>query len=287
MSYAEIEYSKLLKRGYRYLSPYLVIGMFFSALIGQISILLKQTGISKTFVAGEASSLIALGEAVNNIKMGNAEYIFAGGYEKANTETSGMVYIEQGIADCTVKDVSGSQGSKGPGIYPQNGSHMILSDGACAMLLEKEETALQRNITPYGEIIGFAQGFSTKDDDTVVRDVIFRSLENAEITVRDVNFVHGSLFRIKEFDAIEEKCIAEIFPDSTVYGSPASQFGNSLGAYGSLSTAISVFAMCNGYFYNTKLEKIPLPGDNIHGIILARGIDGNVASLVVKKYTKQ
>ncbi|HEX9058931.1 MAG TPA: beta-ketoacyl synthase N-terminal-like domain-containing protein, partial [Clostridia bacterium] len=100
LKFAEIEYSKYVEKGYRYISPYLSIGMFYSAPIGQLSIILGAKGFSKTYCSGECSGSTAIGEAYRVIKDGLAKIIVSGGYEKSNTLSSNLIYHDKNLLAC-------------------------------------------------------------------------------------------------------------------------------------------------------------------------------------------
>lgn len=280
-SYAEKEYRNYVNRGFRYLSPYLCIGMFFSAPIGQLSILLKLKGYCKTYVAGECSSSIAIGEAYRRIKQNQARVIVAGGYDKNNTESSTMVYHSKGALATGSSQVAISKSVP----YAEDSQGMILSDGVGMVVLQNWDDAIKNSAKIYGEIVGFSQGFSSDQNEDDLKYIINTALDDAGIPSKNIDYIHGSGMGIPEWDSIEKEVIQKIFGESAVWGAPGSNLGNSLGAYGVTSLISSLECLNKESFitYNGNIISINPEKSVLNILVLTRSLEGTISVLVVRK----
>jgi 3-oxoacyl-[acyl-carrier-protein] synthase II len=281
LSYAETEYRNYVERGFRYLSPYLSIGMFYSAPIGQLSIFLKTTGFSKTYCSGECSSSTAIGEAYRAILDAKAQVIIGGGYEKANTESSSLIYYYQ---DHLAYGDSAERIALSKPYNPES-TGMLLSDGAGMVVMENYDYARSRNAYIYGEIVGFQQGFAVKNNPEVIKRVIWDALMEANLKPEEICYIHGSGLGLPVWDQLEIDTINEIFGEKVLFGSPGTMFGNTLGALGALELISSILSLENGKFcIYPNNEKVATPKEALLNIlILTRGLDGNVVALIVKR----
>jgi 3-oxoacyl-[acyl-carrier-protein] synthase II len=281
LSYAETEYRNYVEKGFRYLSPYLSIGMFYSAPIGQLSIFLKTTGFSKTYCSGECSSSMAIGEAYRTILDEKARVIIGGGYEKANTESSSLIYYYQDYLAYgdSAKRISVSKP------YHSESTGMLLSDGAGMVVMENYDYALSRNAYIYGEIAGFQQGFAVKNDPEVIKRVIQDALREANLKPEEICYIHGSGLGLPFWDRLEIDTIKEIFGEQVLFGSPGTMPGNTLGALGALELITVILSSENSQLYVfPDHEKVAISKDALLNIlILTRGLDGNVAVLIFRR----
>lgn len=253
-SFAEDEYIKYIDKGYKFLSPYLTISMFFSAVVGQLSILLGAKGFSKTYCAGECSSSIAIGEAYNSLLCSNNVKIIAGGYEKANTKISSEIYYYNNLLD-----------------YSENSNlelktNNVLSDGAGAVVLEKKENAIKRGAKIYGSIKGFAQGFSKDNDKKLLEFLINKVIKDSGINKEDIKYMDYNMYSINEG---EVRNLHEIMGNKIEINNLLHEIGNTIGANGSLQV-ISILI-------NKQII------ENGFALVITRSVEGNVTALLVEK----
>jgi 3-oxoacyl-(acyl-carrier-protein) synthase len=131
---------------------------------------------------------------------------------------------------------------------------MVLGEGAALLVMESLGHAQARGAHIYGEIIGYASGNSAFD---VLRPdangwglihTMRRALAEAQLDPGDVDVVHAQGLSLPEYDAMELRCVSEIFgkvkrlPSITA---ACSWTGNSLGALGAVQAAASVLMVEN------------------------------------------
>lgn len=281
LSFAECEYRNFSERGFRYMSPYLSIGMFYSAAIGHLSIQTKAKGFSKTYCSGECSSSMAIGEAYRTIQDGQAKVLIAGGYEKANTESSCLIYY----SDNKLAYGKSKEELQVPVPYDSQNNGMILSDGAGMIQLEDYDFALSRDAHIYGEVIAYKQGFSHENDLQIIKNTILSAIEEACIEVQDISYIHGSGLGMRDWDQIDIAVINEIFGKCSDLGAPGNTFGNTLGALGALQVICSTLQL-NGelesYIFSTE-HKNRQDICKRYALILSRSMDGNIVVLIISK----
>jgi 3-oxoacyl-[acyl-carrier-protein] synthase II len=280
LTYAENEYKNIVENGYRYLSPYLTIGHFYSAPIGQLSIELKIKGYSKTYCNGECSSSIAIGEAYRTISDDLAKVIVSGGFDKADTNVVALIY------NSTEKLAFSKSMDHIPENIPygdKNGG-IVISSGSSALVLEEYEYAKSRNAHIYCEIKAFQQGFSDKDDIRVLKNIIFSALNEANIKEKDITYVHGSAYGLAEHDKNELEILKGIFGNEIIIGCPGSIFGNTLGAFGSTQMVASILAIENNKYPFYKNDYFNHKYKNTKYIlVLTRSLEGDITVIILKK----
>lgn len=251
-TFAEDECEKFIDNGYKKLSPYLTISMFFSAVIGQLSIYTHAEGFCKTFCAGECSSIIAIGQAYESIVEEKNELAIAGGYEKANTKKTSITYYFSNNLDMNI-------GSK-------VNYEKVLTDGAGTLVLEKEEDVQKRNAKVYGYIRGYRQGFSRKNNKELLNVLIEDVLKSAGISKSDIGYIDYNMFNSNKEEVGN---LREIVGNDIKIGNLSYKVGNTIGATGSIQ--------CISSLLSKSIENGCLI------LIITRSIEGNITILFMEK----
>lgn len=128
----------------------------------------------------------------------------------------------------------------------------VLAEGAAALVLESEASALARKATCYAEIVGGmsaseASGlFSIESEGDALGALLQRTLASCELELDDINFVvaHGN--GNSKSDISEAKAIQNIFADQQI---PVSAFkwatGHTLCASGVLDAVLTTYVLRN------------------------------------------
>lgn len=128
----------------------------------------------------------------------------------------------------------------------------LLGEGAAAIILENETSALERHATCYGEILGGLSGsegeglFSVEKTGASLSQLIQQLLDNLQLSPTDLDFIvaHGN--GNKKSDETEAYAIETVFNKNTI---PVTGFkwsvGHTLAASGLIDTVLTTYALNN------------------------------------------
>lgn len=231
-------------------NPFFIPKMIADIAPGLISIKHGFMGPNYTTVSACASSANAIIDALNNIRLGNADVIITGGSEAAVTE-AGMGGFNAMHAMSTRNDDPKSASRP----FDANRDGFVLGEGSGALVLEEYEHAVARGAKIYAEIIG--GGLSSDayhmtaphPEGLGVVAVMQNCLRNAGLKPEDVDTIntHGTSTPLG--DVAELKAIGKVFGDyakNININSTKSMTGHLLGAAGAVEAIASILAIEHG-----------------------------------------
>jgi 3-oxoacyl-[acyl-carrier-protein] synthase II len=231
-------------------NPFFIPKMIADIAPGLISIKHGFMGPNYTTVSACASSANAIIDALNNIRLGNADIIITGGSEAAVTE-AGMGGFNAMHAMSTRNDDPKTASRP----FDANRDGFVLGEGSGALVLEEYEHAVARGAKIYAEVIG--GGLSSDayhmtaphPEGIGVVAVMQNCLRNAGLKPEDVDAIntHGTSTPLG--DVAELKAIGKVFGDCAKdinINSTKSMTGHLLGAAGAVEAIASILAMENG-----------------------------------------
>ncbi len=230
-------------------SPFLIPKLITDIAPGHISIKYGFRGVNYATVSACASSSHSIINAADNIRLGRADVIIAGGSEAAVTKAgiggfSSMRALSQRNDD--------PQTASRPFDVDRDG--FVLGEGAGALILEELEHAKKRGAHIYAELIGVGM---TADAHHITaphpeglgaKNVMKVALKDAKLTNEAVDYVnvHGTSTPLG--DVAETKAIKGVFGDHSYdlnISSTKSMTGHLLGAAGSIEAIAGIFAIKN------------------------------------------
>jgi len=231
-------------------NPFFIPKMIADIAPGLISIKHGFMGPNYTTVSACASSANAIIDALNNIRLGNADIIITGGSEAAVTE-AGMGGFNAMHAMSTRNDDPKSASRP----FDANRDGFVLGEGSGALVLEEYEHAVARGAKIYAEVIGGglssdAYHMTAPHPEVIgVVAVMQNCLRNAGLKPEDVDAIntHGTSTPLG--DVAELKAIGKVFGDCAKdinINSTKSMTGHLLGAAGAVEAIASILAMENG-----------------------------------------
>jgi len=246
----EREHKKLLDRGPNRVSPFCVPKLMVNAANANISIYYKFRGPNAAVVTACASAAHAIGDAFDQIRMGNAEIMVTGGSEAALTRL--------GLASfCALKALScrNAEPSRASRPFDRDRDGFVLGEGAGMIILEEMEHARKRGARIYAELIGFGMTgdgshiTAPEPDGRGASLAMSKALENAELGPEQVDYInaHGTgtiLNDISETNAI--KTLFNHHAKKVSISSTKSHLGHLLGASGAVETIVATLAMHHG-----------------------------------------
>ena len=246
----EREHKKLLARGPNRVSPFCVPKLMVNAANANISIYYKLRGPNTAVVTACASAAHAIGDALEQIRMGNAEVMLTGGSEAALTRL--------GLASfCALKALScrNTEPSRASRPFDRDRDGFVLGEGAGMLILEEMDHAKQRGARIYAELKGFGMTgdgihiTAPEPEGRGASRAMQKALENAGILPDQVDYInaHGTGTMLN--DISETNAIKGVFnhqAKEVSISSTKSHLGHLLGASGAVEAIVCTLAIHHG-----------------------------------------
>ena len=243
----EENHQKLMDSGPRKLSPFFVPSTIINMIAGNLAIMYGFKGPNFATVTACTTGTHNIGFAAQQIQLGTADVMIAGGAEKGSTPL-GMGGFAAARALSTRND--DPQGASRPWDKDRDG--FVLSDGAGAVVLEEYERAKARGATIYGEVAGFGLSddayhmTAPSEDGAGAALSMGNAFRDAGIDPSEVGYVNAHATSTKVGDLIEIHAVKKIFGDHAhklAMSSTKSMVGHLLGAAGAVEAIFTLLAM--------------------------------------------
>lgn len=221
------------------------IGVFFSI-----------TGRIITTTSACTSGSQAIGYAYETIKNGYQRAMIAGGAEECSVANTAI--FDTLFATSTHFN-DNPQSTPRPFDADRDG--LVLGEGACTLILENLDSALERGANIYAEVAGFATNSDgkhiTNPDSVKMADVMRDALHAANLDAKDIGYINAHGTATLSGDRAESQATASVFGKTVPISSLKSYMGHTLGACGALESWLSIEMMRKGWFAPTiNLEQI-------------------------------
>jgi 3-oxoacyl-(acyl-carrier-protein) synthase len=290
MVYAEPELYNQWVFGPDEVSTYQSIAWFYAAAMGQISIALGLRGYSKAFVADRSSGTHALGHAFRTVQQGHLDLCIAGG-----TEAPLSPFIYRALASTGHL----SRDSYLP--FSAAAEGFLVGEGACFLILEELDHALERGAPIYCELTGYAM---TTDSSAGPRRISGADdfARAARLALREagspaIDAVMADGMASPDGDAAEVQALRALSNgnfESALVTAPKAVVGELYGGGGPVQTAAGALALrCQrvwplasatagpvGVPHATEPQARPLQ----HVLVDSRGLGGVNACLVLRRW---
>ena len=232
-------------------SPFLIPRMITDIVAGHISILYGFRGVNYATVTACASSNHALVAAMDNIRLGRADVIIAGGSEAAVTHAGlGGFNAMKALSERNDDPATASRP------FDKDRDGFVLGEGAGCLILEELEHAKARGAQILAEVMG---GGMTADayhmtaphpEGLGARNVMLGAIRDAGLNPSDIDYVnvHGTSTPLG--DIAETKAITQVFGDHAYklhISATKSMTGHLLGAAGAVEAIICLLAMQDSF----------------------------------------
>ncbi len=245
----EVSYYGVHKEDGPKFNPFFIPKMIADIAAGQISIHFGFHGPNYATTSACASSTNALADAFNQLRLGKADMILAGGAEAA-------------ICACGVGGFNAMHALSTRNDDPEHASRpfsasrdgFIMGEGAGCLVLEELEHAKARGAKIYAEMVGEGESAdayhitASHPEGLGAKLVMERALQDAGMKPEDIDYinVHGTSTPVG--DISEAKAIKQVFGDAAYklnISSTKSMTGHLLGAAGAVEAMASVLAVKN------------------------------------------
>jgi 3-oxoacyl-[acyl-carrier-protein] synthase II len=240
-------YDILLEKGPRRVSPLAVPMLMPNAPAAQISLYVGARAGVNTPVSACASGNEGISLALDQIRLGRADIVLAGGTEAAihplpMAAFANMMALSKNTGDPTTVSRPWDTGRDG----------FVLGEGAGVLVLESEEHALARGAHIYAEVLG--AGITADSHDIAQPDpagrggtrAIKRAIEESDISPSDIIHINAHATSTPLGDIAEGLMIHATLgshADEVVVTSTKSMTGHLLGGAGALEAIATVLAL--------------------------------------------
>ena len=263
-----------------------------------ITMLIKNRGMSFGISDACATGLVNIGYAYQVVKWGIQDVVFAGGGESADWAGSSF-FDAMGVLPVKFND-NPSAASR-PFDRDRNG--FVIAEGGGIVVVEDLQHALSRGAPIYGEIVGYATncdgGYSmvAPSSDGQAR-CMKTALADAGFNPKDIDYINAHGTSTEAGDPSEIAAIKHIFGDhSPMLTSTKSQIGHTIGAAGAIELITALLMMKHSFIapsinldnldeaceypnivtFNNKVEFDTIMTNNF-------AFGGSNSTLIVKKY---
>lgn len=235
--------AKYGREGLSNLSPLWLLKYLPNMLNSHISIEQDAQGPNNCITAGNASGLLAVGEAARVIERGQAEMMLAGGAEaKVQPVSLGRLWVHGKLSS------AGDLDEKGPQPFGCDRSGLVVGEGGAVLLLEEAGHAEERGAKVYAEVAGFGASSGGQllgeldEDGTGARSAMEAALRDAGATGGEVDAVFANASGLAS-DAVEAAAIAEVVGEGAVVTSTKAAAGHTMACAGALDAATASMAL--------------------------------------------
>jgi 3-oxoacyl-[acyl-carrier-protein] synthase II len=240
-------YDTLKEKGPRRVSPLAVPMLMPNAPAANVSLHIGARGAVNTPVSACASGNESIAIAVDQIRLGRADVVVAGGTEAAihplpMAAFANMMALSKNTADPTTVSRPWDLGRDG----------FVLGEGAGALVLESEEHAKARGARIYAVVLGAgitADAHDIAQPDPVGRGgarAIVRALQDGDVSPADIAHINAHATSTPQGDIAEGLMIHATLgkhADDVVVTSTKSMTGHLLGGAGALEAVATVMAL--------------------------------------------
>lgn len=247
-------------------NPFSVLLAMNNAAASWVGLEYGATGPNLTFSTACSSSAVAIGEAANRIRLGEAEVMIAGGTEAPLT--LGTMKAWEALRTLAAEDVKNPSASCKP--FSKNRGGMVLGEGAAFVILEEYEYATARGANILAELAGY--GLST-DVAHLTRPsaegqarAMRLALAAAKMRPEDIGYVNAHGTGTAANDSAETQAIRLVFGEHAQrlpISSTKSMHAHLLGAAGAMEFAVSVMSLKEGVIPPTMHLDMPDPECNL------------------------
>jgi 3-oxoacyl-[acyl-carrier-protein] synthase II len=298
---SENQHNIFVEKGFKRISPYACVSISTHSASGIVSCEFNLKGPNTTISSGCNSGLDASYLAYNAIRLGDADLMFVGAGEVPITPCIFAIFCATGFL---------SRGNGDPKRalkpYDVNADGMVLGEGGAVLIMEDLQHARKRNAKIYGEILSYSslnEAFDLVEVDTDNETMVVNfehALRNADIDVKEVDYINAHGNGILSYDINETKAIKRAFGE-LAYNIPVTSIkpvtGHSISATGIFQIITALLALKHNTIPPTINIQNPAPECDLNyvrdnplrkeiqtALINAHGFGGRITTLIIRKF---
>ena len=286
----------LRKRGIRGVGPYQVPRTMSSTNSATLSTYFKIRGISYSVSSACATSAHCIGSGMEQIQMGKQDIMFVGGGDEIHW-TMTMLFDAMRALSTGYND----RPKEASRPFDADRDGFVISGGGGVVVLEELQSALDRDVKIYAELVGYG---ATSDGYDLVQPSGEGAVRCMEMALQDVSHpvqyinAHGTSTPVG--DTSELSSIGKVFDDVPYIASTKSLTGHALGAAGVNEAIYTLLMMDNGFIspsinvenIDPEASEFPIVQELMDGIDLQTamsnsfGFGGTNSSLVFQRLSE-
>lgn len=260
----------LREKGARKVGPTMVPRIMSSTISACLAVAFRIKGINYSISSACATSAHCIGNAVENIRLGRQDIMFAGGGDEVHW-TDTLLFDGMGALSSAYND----RPEKASRPFDAARDGFVISGGGGILVLEEMEQARSRGAKIYGEVVGYG---ATSDGFDMVKpsgEGAARCMHQALETVQgDIDYINAHATSTPAGDIAELDAIREVFNGKIPrINSTKSLSGHGLGAAGVNESIFSLIMMRHDFI--SASANIDTLDDRARGFpIVTQRIDG-------------
>ena len=241
-------YGTLLTRGPDRVSPFSIPSIIPNMGAGWVSIELGTKGPLMSQCTACAASNMAIGDAMDEIRIGRADVMFAGGTEAPITEV-GIAGFDA-MRALSRRNEDPERASRP---FEKNRDGLVMGEAAALIVLEELEHARSRGARIYAELVGYGMSADashiTEPDPTGESPArsMRMAIEDAGIDPSEVGYINAHATSTPLGDAAETKVIKKALGEENARRTPISSTkgatGHTFGAAGAIEGIFTILAL--------------------------------------------
>ena len=278
-------------------SPRFVISQLPNLAAGYVGQTFDATGPNRAPATACAAGTHAIGAALDDIRLGRADVMIAGGTEAALSPT-GIRGFDAMRALSTANDAPAEASRP----FDADRDGFVIAEGAGVLVLETPDHAFERGADPLATVTGYAQTADAHhptrppDDAHGLQRCIRAAIRDAGREPDDIDHVNAHGTGTRRGDPHEATALRSVFDDRPPVTSLKSAIGHTLGASGAIEAVVSTTAIREGIRPPTQNYETPDPECDVPIVETAQptagdvvlsnsaGFGGTNGSLVIERY---
>lgn len=299
----EAHHARLLDKGPRRISPFVVPKLMVNATAGQVSIRLDLRGPNTAVATACATGGHAIADACMMIQRGMSDVMLAGGCEAAVSALCIAAFSAM-KALSTQNDVPTVASRP----FDRDRDGFVLAEGAAVVVLESLEHAKARGAKIYAELVGFgitgdAYHIAAPDPNgTGAGKALEFAVKSAGLNTTDIGYINAHGTSTPLGDSAEVAAVKRVFGQHAydlAISSTKSMTGHALGAAGGIESVACIYALHQGVLPPTINLENPDDGMDLdfvphearetqveYAINNTFGFGGHNVSLVLKRWSE-
>ncbi len=222
------------------LRPTLFLAQLSNLLAGNISIVHKVTGSSRTYMGEEAAGVTAIENAVSRIASGQSTHLLVGGSYNADRPDA---LLPHELGHFLYR-------GKGEGIHERqaNGGGMRMGSVGAFLVLEEAEHAKKRGAKPYAKLSGVASDLGSRDKDKS-SSRLSGMADKLDLTENGPDAVVSGATGVSDATSIEFEFLKQQFGDGLATRAYGTEIGQPLEANFPAGVALAALALKHDGFY--------------------------------------
>jgi 3-oxoacyl-[acyl-carrier-protein] synthase II len=263
MFFYERQIVAVLEGGVRKAHPLCVPRIMPNAVSGQVSIELNLRGPNLTISTACSSGSHAIGQAFENIRLGKADIMLAGG-----TEAPIIPYTFAAFNALRVMSKKNESPQEASRPFDKERDGFVMGEGAGILILESLEHAEKRGAHIYAEIIGYGMTGGAHHmvmpapEGKDAAKAMSLALEEAGISPTEVDYISAHGTSTQANDRTETQAIKKVFGEyayKVPISSIKSMIGHLIGAAGAVELIVCALAIDNSIIPPTINYRVPDP----------------------------